>query len=200
MLHFMSRRHFIGGLIALPLAATAIPAFALNTETARRLVDALVGDINAVIASGKTGTPMFREFERIFLKFADVPTIARTTLGPVARTASGAQMQAFTKAFAGYVGRKYGSRFQEFIGGQIEVQSARPVKSFYEVKSKALLRGQSPVDLVFLISDRSGKDKFFDMLIEGVSLLKSERTEIGAMLDRRRGNIDQMTADLARAG
>ena len=195
-----ARRQFLGGLVALPLVSTAIPAFALDANQARRLVDALVGDINAVIASGKTGTSMFREFERIFLKFADVPTIARTTLGPVARTASAGQMRAFTKAFAAYVGRKYGSRFQEFIGGQIEVQSARPVKSFFEVKSKALLRGQSPVDLVFLISNRSGQDKFFDMLIEGVSLLKSERTEIGAMLDRRRGNIDEMTADLARAG
>jgi phospholipid transport system substrate-binding protein len=28
----------------------------------------------------------------------------------------------------------------------------------------------------------------------------SERTEIGAMLDRRRGNIDAMIADLQKAG
>ena len=37
---------------------------------------------------------------------------------------------------------------------------------------------------------------FFDIIIEGISLLKTERTEIGAMLDKRRGNIDQLTQDL----
>jgi phospholipid transport system substrate-binding protein len=50
--------------------------------------------------------------------------------------------------------------------------------------------------VTFLVSDRSGSVKFFDLLIEGISLLKTERTEIGAMLDARRGNIDQLTADL----
>lgn len=194
----LSRRSLIAGLATLPFLIT--PALALNTDQARGLVNALVSDINAVIASGRTGPAMYREFERIFLRYADVPTIARTTLGPAARSASATQMTAFTSAFAGYVGRKYGAQFQDFIGGAIEVQSARPVKSFYEVKSLAMLRGRSPVDLVFLISDRSGQDKFFDMLIEGVSLLKSERTEIASMLDRRRGNLDQLTADLAQAG
>jgi phospholipid transport system substrate-binding protein len=38
------------------------------------------------------------------------------------------------------------------------------------------------------------------MFIEGISLLKAERTEIGAMLDRRKGDIDAMIADLKRAG
>ena len=39
---------------------------------------------------------------------------------------------------------------------------------------------------------------FFDLLIEGISLLKTERTEIGAMLDRRRGSIDQLIAERAQ--
>ena len=29
--------------------------------------------------------------------------------------------------------RKYGARFREFIGGEIEVRNAQPVKSFVEV-------------------------------------------------------------------
>lgn len=50
------------------------------------------------------------------------------------------------------------------------------------------------------MSDRSGRDLFFDMVIEGVSLRLSERTEIGAMLDRNGGNIDALIADVKRAG
>jgi phospholipid transport system substrate-binding protein len=38
------------------------------------------------------------------------------------------------------------------------------------------------------------------MFIEGVNLLLAERTEIGAMLDRRKGDLDHLTADLRTAG
>jgi phospholipid transport system substrate-binding protein len=50
--------------------------------------------------------------------------------------------------------------------------------------------------VTFLISDRSGSDKFFNMFIEGVNMLLTERAEIGAMLDRRRGDIDALIAEL----
>jgi phospholipid transport system substrate-binding protein len=58
------------------------------------------------------------------------------------------------------------------------------------------LRGEAPFDVTFLISDRSGSDKFFNMFIEGVNMLLTERAEIGAMLDRRRGDIDALIAEL----
>ena len=109
-------------------------------------------------------------------------------------------MKAFTLAFRGYISRKYGKRFREFIGGKLEVQEARKVKSFYEVKATAFLRGESPFEIVFLVSDKSGRDLFFNMLIEGVNLLATERTEIGAMLDKRKGNLDQLIRDLKKAG
>lgn len=195
------RRHFLtAASAAVLIAAVPLRASALTTQGAADLVSALVADINGVINSGKSESAMYAEFARIFNKYADVATIARSTLGPDARRASGAQMKAFTQTFTGYIARKYGKRFREFIGGKIVVQSARPLKSFFEVKSTAILKGEAPFEVIFLVSNRSGRDLFFDMLIEGVSLLKSERTEIGAMIDRRGGDLNAMIQDLARAG
>jgi phospholipid transport system substrate-binding protein len=196
-----TRRRLLATLPAAALvAALPAPVLALTTDSAEALIDRLVGDINRVINSGKSESAMFGDFERIFAKYADVPIIARQTLGPDARRASAGQMTAYTRAFQSYISRKYGKRFREFIGGQIEVKSARAVKSFYEVKTVAILKGEAPFDVTFLVSDKSGRDLFFDMFIEGISLLKAERTEIGAMLDRRKGDIDAMIADLKRAG
>ncbi len=75
-----------------------------------------------------------------------------------------------------------------------------PIKTWHEVRSTAYLRGEAPFELKFLISDRSGRDLFFDMVIEGISLRLSEKTEIGAMLDRNRGDIDGLVRDLRAAG
>lgn len=196
----LTRRSFMAGASALALVLFAPRAFALTEAQARGLIDRAVADINRVINSGQSASAMYRSFEQIFAKYADVPTIARSALGPPARSASSSQMRAFTQAFSGYMARKYGKRFREFIGGTIEVTGARPVKSFQEVQAVAKLRGQSPFAVSFMVSDRSGSDKFFDLLIEGISLLKSERAEIGAMLDRERGSIDGLINALQTAG
>lgn len=182
-------------LVALPRGALA-----LTDRQARDLVSRVVGEIDRVINSGKSESAMFADFEKIFRRYADVQTIARSVLGPDARSASSVQLTAFADAFTGYLSRKYGRRFREFVGGVVEVHEARQVKSFYEVRTTSKLQGQAPFDVTYLVSDRSGKDLFFDMLIEGISLLKTERTEIGAMLDKRRGDINLLTLDLRRAG
>lgn len=195
----LSRRSF-SALVLATAALAPLPGFALTTDTAKALIDKVVADINAVINSGKSETAMYGDFGRIFDRYADVPTIARSTLGPAARQASAGQMRTYTQAFEGYISRKYGKRFREFIGGKIVVEGARQVKSFYEVKTTAVLKGEAPFEVIFLVSNKSGKDLFFDMVIEGISLLKSERTEVGAMLDRNRGSIDGLIADLNKAG
>ena len=197
-----SRRHLIAaaGATAATLSATPTLSFALTDSSARTLVDRIVKEINRVISSGKAVSSMIRDFERIFARYADVNIIARSTLGADSRRASAAQMRAFTDAFRGYIARKYGKRFNEFVGGKIEVKGVRRVKSWHEVRSTVYLRGESPFEVLFLVSDRSGKDLFFDMVIEGVSLRLTERTEIGAMLDRRQGNIDALIQDLRKAG
>ncbi len=195
-----SRRFFLLGSAALLTTLPAVRANALTEGEARTLINKAVSDINRVINSGQSASSMYRAFEGIFTKYADVPTIARSALGPPARSASSAQMRNFTNAFAGYMARKYGKRFRDFAGGTVEVTGARAVKNFQEVRAVAKLPGRSPFAVSFMVSDRSGRDKFFDLLIEGISLLKSERAEIGAMLDKRGGNIDALIGDLQKAG
>ncbi|MGB7319102.1 MAG: ABC transporter substrate-binding protein [Planktotalea sp.] len=197
-----TRRHATG-LIGAALASFTLapsPALALDNASAKKLVDALVGEINRIIGSGKAEAAMYRDFERVFAKYGDTSYISAYAMGNDGRRATNAQKSAFSNAFQTYISRKYGSRFREFIGGRLEVQSVRPVKSWFEVKTIAYLRGESPFVVTFLVSNRTGRDKFFNMFIEGINLLLTERTEIGAMIDRRGGDINKMIADLKNAG
>ena len=182
--------------------AATVPggAWGMTKTSARKLVERVVNDINAIIDSGKSENEMLDDFEAIFTTYGDVDTIARYALGVEARSASVSQMKAFTAAFQRYMSLKYGKRFREFIGGRVEVQKARAVKSFFEVKTITYLQGVAPFEVVYLVSDRSGEEKFFNMFIEGLNLLLSERTEIGAMLDKRRGDLDAMIEDLRALG
>jgi phospholipid transport system substrate-binding protein len=193
----LTRRAFGAGLAAgTGFLAFALPVRALTVDQARQLVDKLIADINATINSGQSEEAMFGDFEQIFVTYADVATIARSALGPASKSASAGQMAAFTKAYQGYISRKYGRRFREFIGGKIEVMDARPYKSYYEVISTATLQGSAPFDLRWWVGDKSGRSLFFNIIIEGVNMLASERTEIGAILDQNGGDVDKLVAAL----
>ena len=193
---FLTRRNFVSISTFAVTFASSNFVLADNAKDAEVLVGKLVADINSVISSGNSEEMMVKQFEEIFKLYADVPTIARYALGNDARALSKSQMEKFTKIYSVYVSHKYGRRFREFIGGKIVVQKSRPIKSFFEVETLAHLKGWEPFTVSFLVSNRSGKLLFFNMFIEGINMLLSERTEIGAMLDKRRGDIQRVMEDL----
>ncbi|WP_299966228.1 phospholipid-binding protein MlaC [uncultured Roseobacter sp.] len=196
----LSRREFFVSSTVAAGVLAAGPAAALTEGEARQLVDQVVADIDRVITSGGSEAAILREFEKLFLRYADVNIMAQYALGVDGRSASNAQKRAFNDAFTTYITRKYGRQFRDFIGGRVEVNGARAIRSGYEIETTAYLRGDGPFAVNFHVSDRSGSLKFFNIYIEGVNLLLTERDEIGAMLDRRGGNIDAVISDLRSAG
>jgi len=193
----IARRSFLLGLTSTMVAG---PAFALDKARATQLVDRLVAEINRTINFGGSEAKLVRAFENIFAQYADVNIIARSALGPAARSASSSELSAFILAFRGYIARKYGKRFQEFIGSEIVVKGTKNRGKFFEVDASVRLEGITPFEVSFRVSDRSGENLFFDIIIEGISLLSSERVEIGALLDARNGNIARLTRDLVNLG
>lgn len=191
-----TRRSVLAAFAALPVLS--LPALALSKDQAIDLVEKMSADIVKTINSGKSDSTMFREFERLMDRYADMTVIAYSSLGPAARSASSSEMRSYTAAYKSYVSRKYGVRFKEFIGGTIEVRGAKELSKEVQVQARALVKGQAPIAVDFRTSDRSGAPKVFDVVIEGISLLATERTEIGALLDRQGGSIAKLTAELKR--
>lgn len=193
----LNRRHFMTLAGASAVAALPLPSFALNGSQAEGLVNAAVADINVIIQSGASVNSMVRSFKGVFDRYADTAYLAAYALGNAGRAASNSQKQAFGDAFGIYLANKYGRRFNEFAGGEIQVLGSRPINSYIEVQTRAVLPGQSPFQVDFHVSDRPGRPVFFNLIIEGINMLLSERQEIGAMLDARGGNIDALIRDLS---
>lgn len=195
---FVTRRAVLAASVLIAGSA-ALPAFALSDSQATSLVNKMSDDIVRTINSGQSESAMFRDFERLLKTYADMPTISRFALGPAARTASSSELSAYSNAFASYLSRKYGQRFRDFIGGKLEVRGTRSDSRAVIVQARALVPGQSPVAVEFHVSDRSGSAKVFNVIIEGINLLTTERTEIQALLDRQGGSVSKLTSALKQA-
>jgi phospholipid transport system substrate-binding protein len=196
-----TRRAFSIGSIAVAVAGV-LPraAMALSTTQASALVEQVAGEITRIINSGQSENTMIRDFERMMVRYGDMPTIAQSVLGPPARSATASQLSAFAEAFQGYMARKYGRRFREFLGGTVTVTGAQDTGRYIEVLASVTIPGDAPFEVRFRVWDRSGRPLFIDLLIEGVSLVISERSEIGSLLDRNGGSVDATTAALRNLG
>ena len=196
----LTRRTTLLGMTSALAIAPAMPAMALTKSEAETLINKLTSDVMATINAGKSKSAMFKDFEKIFARYADVPLIAQKALGTTGRTASPAQRKAYVSAFRGYMARFYGKRFEEFIGSEIKVKKSRKTAGGYLVDTNIKLRGSSAFKAQWHVIDARGKTLMYNLFLEGVSVLSDVRVQIGSMLDKRGGSIDKLTAHLRTAG
>ena len=201
----MPRRRFLAASAAGLATLWAGPAAAVTEAQARTLVDRLAAELTRIVNSGGSVAQMVGQFEGVLDRFADMPVIARSVLGPVARQASPAQLNRFTVAYRGYLARRYGrALFGGYDGGEIRVTGISRSGTVFSVASVAQMSrragGRERLDVIWQISERSPEPRFFNMIIDGVNLFAIEREEVPALLEARGGNLDRLIADLPGLG
>lgn len=194
----INRREFIGGtLSAGALTLLPVNAFALSIDQASGLIQQVTSQVQGIINSGGSASQMLTQFEGIFRNYADVPRIAGTCLGAAWRTASSNEKSNYVGAFQHYISYKYGRQFRSFEGAQIDIVRSRDSGNRgVLVETVVDTRNSAPFVVEWHVIDTSNGPKFFNLIIEGISLITSEREEIGAMLAASRGDIGQLSARL----
>ncbi len=134
---------------------------------------------------------------------AAMPQIARFAAGISWRGMSDDQMTRVVAAFGKFIPRIYANRFQEYAGNGHSGETfklGRVIDAGRKgmlVKTSIIRTGEAPVVVEWLVTDRPGRVVIADFVIAGVSMLITEREEIGGMLEARGGNVEKLIADLA---
>jgi phospholipid transport system substrate-binding protein len=112
------------------------------------------------------------------------------------------QQGRFVAAFKRYLSVIYARRFQEYSGGGSG--PAYTLDGAIDAGNKGILvktriaRAEgAPVLVEWLVSDKPGRTVIADIVIEGVSLLITQREEIGGMFEARGGDVERLIADLS---
>ena len=196
---YISRRSAIFSLAG-STALLGMPAFALSKAEAEELINQLSNDVLSAINAQSSRDELFEKFEKIFANYADVFLIARKALGPTWRSANKTQRSAYVSAFRGYMARYYGKQFEEFIGAKIIIDKSRKTSGGYLVDSKIIFKDGSNYLAQWHVVDARGKLLMYNLFLEGVSVLSDVRIQIGSMLDKRGGSIDELTSYLLTTG
>jgi len=138
------------------------------------------------------------QFGKLFDKNFDVPSISRFVLGKYWKQASIDQKKKFIKSFRNYIVKTYSSRFNEYSGEQLKLlntENESNPKIF--LVHTALERQDAPMIKVdWRIGKKKDRFVILDIIIEGISLAITQRSEFVSVIDQNEGNIDQLISML----
>ncbi|MDC7807590.1 ABC transporter substrate-binding protein [Luteimonas sp BLCC-B24] len=124
------------------------------------------------------------EFDQMF----DRDYAARQVLGRHARGASDADVKLFGDALADNLMRRYGSSLLDFnaqLRVRIKSETPLPRGLGVRVSSELLRSGGEPIPVDYLMRQSGGTWKVFDVMVEGVSFVRTFRDQFDPQLQRK---------------
>lgn len=126
-----------------------------------------------------------------------VDLVGRFVLGRYWRTASPEQRDAYQAVFREYVVNSIAARFGEYSGEQMEVVGERDDHGKGSIVNTVI---NSPVHGLVQVQWRvrkvRGEPKIIDVIVEGVSLLLTQRSEFTAVISSHGGDVGGLIDDL----
>lgn len=151
----------------------------------------------AVEVLNKKADPALRQerFRQLFHADFDCPGIARFVLGRYWRDASEAEQQDFVKLFEDYVVFVYTARLSNFGGQDFKVRGSRSDGDGIMVSTDIFSPGSaSPLKIDWRLVSENGIYKINDVIVEGVSMLVTQRSEFASVVQRNGGQIRGLLA------
>lgn len=153
-----------------------------------RLVDHILRLIEADTGSGDQVTRLMAAIE----SQTDLSLLARMTMGRYWRQATAPQQKAFVDLFRSYLLRSFSSRLRRYAGSNLSAARKRFVilnsqsvgKKDVVVRSKVTPPSGPPLEVDWRLRHREGRPVIIDLVVEGVSLLITQRSEFGSVLER----------------
>ncbi len=182
------------GMVSLSQAETLVPPQQLIKDVSDRIqqelrrIDYKVNFQEAV-----------RIVEKHIEPHVDFDRFAALVLGKYWRTATPEQRERFKQEFKTMLIRTYATTYGEYAEWEIRF---KPIRNWNPDAKKVLVRtefvqpGGQPAEVTFRMIRHDGKWKVYDVIIEGVDLVKNYRTEFGQEIAQA-GSLDALIERLA---
>lgn len=196
-----SRLNLVAGLLfALSGASFATASQAAVNQTPGEFINALGNEALQVLrATDISTTEREEQFRSLFVKGFDVNRISRFVLGRYWRRATPEQQKRYSELFEAFVVKSYARRLSAYDGETFEVKNT-VVRNDREAMVETFVAGADgpPVRIDWRILTENGDHKIVDVVVEGVSMLITQRSEFAAVIERNGGNIDGLIQALER--
>ncbi len=179
-------RRFSSLAVILLITLSPLPVAAGTLDDAITFVQNL-GDNAIEVLEAPDTTPEQRRVEfRVLLDrgFA-VETIGRFALGRYWRAATPEQQQEYLRLFRLFILNTYASRLDDYSGHSFNVVKAHSIDDKDTlVNTEISQTNAEPLRVDYRVRAKQGDYKIVDVLVEGISLIRTRRSEFASIINR----------------
>lgn len=155
--------------------------------------------IQLVAAKNISDGERTERFRALFSRTFDTPVIARFVLGRYWRKASDTQRHEYLQLFGEFVVQAYSFRFKDLSGKALRVGKSRELNARDTLVFSRFVRvNGEPVRVDWRVRRNGEKYRVVDVVVEGMSMLITQRDEFAAVINSAGGKIEGLLAALRR--
>lgn len=129
--------------------------------------------------------------------YFDIETIGRFAMGTHWKTTSESQRKEYLDLFESMIVDTYTVRFEDYAGQTLKVGNATPANTKdHIVSSQIVQKDGPPVNLEWRVRNKDGAFKIVDIVVEGISMSVTQRSDFSAVIQRSGGNVETLLASL----
>lgn len=178
--------------------ALAAPTPSVAEEVVQRLVD----QVWYLLASGSVDSVDQDDLLSVLEGGTDLSLLGQLVLGRYWRQANPRQRSEYLRLFRRYMLQTFVQRLRQYVGSDLDfagerfqIIASRPVgQRDILVQSRVAPPSSQPLRVDWRLRERPGEPVIIDLIVEGISLLVTQRSEFAAVLER--GGIDRLLSEL----
>ena len=164
-------------------------------------VQSTVNRASSILSEDITRDQKIIELKKIAKETVDIKGIGFYTLGPIRKKLNDEQKQKYIKLFEQYFLKSFSSRLAEYTNPEIDVYDKEVINENYTIV-KSLLKGTNErpeVKIDWRIYTKNTNNPLIrDLIIEGLSLARTQKEEFSSILNSNNGDINLLFAALIK--
>ena len=158
-------------------------------------VQSTVNRASQILSKNISKEEKMKQLEIIAKETVDIIGIGYYSLGPKRKELDENQKKKYVKLFEGYFLKSFSSRLAEYTNPEIEVKDKKLLNKNYTIVNSLLLgTSERPeVKIDWRIYTKEPNNPLIrDLIIEGLSLARTQKEEFNSILNSNNGDIDAL--------
>ena len=192
----MFKKLIIFRLIIFIISFTSNTAYSMEADI---FVQSTVNRASSTLSGSNSREETIKELKKIALDTVDIKGIGFYSLGSHRKTLSETKKKEYSEIFKEYFLVSFSSRLAEYSNPVIEVNSKEKINENYTIVSSTLAgtdkRPEVKIDWR-IYTKNPEKPLIRDLIIEGLSLARTQKEEFNSIIQSANGDIDALFVNL----
>ena len=164
-------------------------------------VQSTVNRASQILSDDISKSEKIEKLKQVAIDTVDIKGIGFYTLGKYRKELGDAQKEKYNELFKNYFLKSFSSRLAEYTNPKIDVQSQEKLSENYTIVSSVLVATDTRPEVKIqwrIYTKNPDKPMIRDLIIEGLSLARTQKEEFGSIIQSNDGNIESLFSSLKK--